>query len=80
MKHHFVTTPGAANALPAYRATSVLNRAKAALTWLDAAWAAHRRHVREIRYLEAMDDRDLRVLGLTRVDVRAIVAGHYREH
>jgi uncharacterized protein YjiS (DUF1127 family) len=78
MKNRLAPTSDVTDALPAYRAKSVLNRAQAVLAWLDSAWTTYRRHVREMRYLEAMSERELRDLGLTRLDVRAIVAGYYR--
>jgi len=44
---------------------------------LVAAWQAHRRRARELRELFAMDDHDLRDLGLSRSDFMAIRDGTY---
>ncbi len=42
-----------------------------------ARWQAHRRHARELRELFALDEHDLRDLGLSRSDFMAIRDGTY---
>ena len=77
MKTHLATTPAPTPVLRPSRATSFLDLAQAALAWSAAAWARRRQHMRELRELQAMSDRELRDLNLTRADVHAIVAGYY---
>ena len=43
-----------------------------------ARWQAHRRHARELRELYALDERELRDLGLSRSDFICIRDGTYR--
>jgi uncharacterized protein YjiS (DUF1127 family) len=78
VKAHLTAASEAISALSAPRTTSVVDLVQAALNRLGAAWTAHRRHVQEMSYLQAMDDRQLRDLGLTRLDVRALIGGYYR--
>ena len=44
---------------------------------IAARWQAHRRRTRELRELFALDDHDLRDLGLSRSDFLAIRDGTY---
>jgi uncharacterized protein YjiS (DUF1127 family) len=80
MKHRLVATPevNATSTLPRVVSSS-LSPMETALAWLGAAWTTYRRHTRGLRDLQAMNDRNLRDLGLTRHDVRAIIGGHYRK-
>lgn len=45
---------------------------------IAARWQAHRRQARELRELFALDEHDLRDLGLSRSDFPAIRDGTYR--
>ena len=50
---------------------------RAAYHCLKTLWAAHRDHPRELSRLRALNDRELRDLGLTRADLAAIAKGTY---
>jgi|tagenome__1003787_1003787.scaffolds.fasta_scaffold18540140_2 uncharacterized protein YjiS (DUF1127 family) len=80
MKNPAAATPDVAATFPLPRAASVLYPVQAGLAWVAVAWTTRRRHTRELQYLCTMNDRDLRDLGLTRGDVRAIVGGYYQQN
>ncbi len=56
----------------------ILDMARDGLRRLAAAWAAHRRRVRNTRALVALTDYELRDLGLSRVDAETIRVDFYR--
>jgi uncharacterized protein YjiS (DUF1127 family) len=80
MKNRAAATLDVTETFPLPRAACILYPAQAGLAWLRAAWTTRRRHARALQYLRTMNDRDLRDLGLTRYDARAIVGGYYRQN
>jgi uncharacterized protein YjiS (DUF1127 family) len=48
------------------------------IAWIVARWHAHRHRARELRELFALDERELRDLGLSRSDFISIRNGTYR--
>jgi len=59
-------------------AASIFSAAQASLARLGASWVARREQARDIRASQAVSDRELRDLGLSRCDVRATCDG--RQH
>jgi uncharacterized protein YjiS (DUF1127 family) len=59
-------------------ASTAISGLRAGYHYFVARWQAHRDHARAISQLRAFNDRDLRDIGLTRLDIRAIANGTYR--
>ena len=51
---------------------------KAAWAWLAAPFRAYAEREHTLRELSGLDERGLADIGLTRADIRAVIAGAYR--
>jgi uncharacterized protein YjiS (DUF1127 family) len=59
-------------------ASTAISGLRAGYHYFVARWQAYRDHARAMNQLRAFNDRDLRDIGLTRLDIRAIANGTYR--
>jgi len=78
MKNRHAAIPWATATVILPGVASRLLSMQTALAWLGTARTIRARHMRALRSLQAMNDRELRDIGLTPNDVRAIINGHYR--